>query len=45
MLRKGEWIASIEPLLTEVTPREVIGFERAAVGLATSAIGHIRLRS
>jgi hypothetical protein len=45
MLRECKRIASIEPALTQGTPREIIGLERSALRFASSAIGHIRLQS
>ena len=42
VLRHSQWIASIEPPLTEWTPGQVIGIERSVLGCASSAIGHIK---
>ena len=43
VLRHGQRIASIEPLLAERTPRKVIGIECSVSGCASSPIGHVRL--
>lgn len=45
MLRYRVRIAPVEPALTYATPCEVVGFEDSALGYASLAIVHIRLRS